>query len=122
MSQILLVVKILLILFAKLKAIDFLLCSAHSSQLFSSIRKTLLKSFPKTLFSPTSLATIKSISLEINFDFAFLITSLVSAENPTTIPGLKLLLAIVARISGFFIVLNINFFLFFLRLILSLRF
>ena len=108
MSQILLVVKILLILFARLKAIDFLLCSAHSSQLFSSTRKTLLKSFPKTLFSLTSLATIKSISLEINFDFAFLTTLLVSAENPTIMLGLKLLLAIVARISGFFIVLNNN--------------
>ena len=97
---------------------DFLLCLDHSSQLFSSIRKTLLKSFPKTLFSPTSLATIKSISLEINFNFAFFITSLVSAENPITIPGLKLLVAIVYRVSGFFIVLNTNFWLFFLILLL----
>ena len=118
MPQIFLVVKILLILFAKLNAMDFLLCLDHSSQLFSSIRKTLLKSLPKTLSLPTSLAIIKSISLEINFDFAFLITSLVSAENPTTIPGLKLLLAIVARISGFFMVLNNKFWLFFLILIL----
>ena len=108
MSQILAVVKILLILSARLKATEFLLCSHHSSQLFLSIRKTLLESSPKTLFLLTSLATIRSISLEINFDFAFLITLLVSAENPMTRLGLNLLLAIVARISGFFIVLNNN--------------
>ena len=104
MSQILVVIKILFILSARLEAIDLLLCSGHSSQLFLSIIKTLLKSFPKTLFSPTSLATIRSTSLETNFDFAFLITSLVSAENPMTTLGLKLLLATVARISGLFIV------------------
>ena len=59
-----------LILSANLNAIRFLSCSGHSSQLFLSIKKTLLVFFPNTLFSLTSFAIIKSIFLEINFSFA----------------------------------------------------
>ena len=84
MSQILLVIKILLILFARLKAIDFLLCSAHSSQLFSSTRKTLLKSLENAGFGIDDLIEIQKIIDAEKSDIFDVLEFVAFAKKPIT--------------------------------------